>query len=236
MSNPFCFKQFQVYHDKTAHKIGTDAVLLGAWIDISFKPNQILDVGTGCGIIALMMAQRSLAEQIDAIEIQAEAFQECVENFENSPWNDRLFCYHGDVQDLVQEPDLKYDLILSNPPFFEEQQPKFDFRQQAREQHTLNYIKLINSVVKLIHSKGHFAVILPYEKHQDFISLAKDKGLYLNKITQVKGRAKANFKRSLMQFSYAQSSIDKDELILEITRHQYTEAYKSLIQDFYLNL
>lgn len=236
MSNPFRFKQFQVYHDKTAHKIGTDAVLLGAWADINLKPNQILDIGSGSGIIALMMAQRSIAKQIDAIEIQADAYQECVQNFENSHWNDRLFCYHGDVKVLAQEPDLKYDLILSNPPFFDEQQFKFNSRQQARQQHTLSHKDLIDAVTKLLDPKGYFAVVLPFNKHQSFINLAKQRGLYLLKITQVKGQAQTKFKRSLMQFSFSQNSIIRDELIIEISRHQYTKAYKNLVQDFYLNL
>ena len=114
---PFHFKEFSVAHDKCAMKIGTDAVLLGAWVECE-QANSILDIGTGTGIIALQMAQRSFAELIDAIEIEGNAYEQAVENFEQSIWGDRLFCYHASLQEFVEEMDEKYDLIISNPPFY----------------------------------------------------------------------------------------------------------------------
>jgi len=117
MDKPFAFKKFSVNQDRCAMKIGTDGVLLGAWATISHNPFSILDIGTGTGILALMLAQRSHAENIEAIEIDDAAFEQAADNFENSPWGDRLFCYHAAFNEFVEEIDDKYDLIISNPPF-----------------------------------------------------------------------------------------------------------------------
>ena len=114
----FQFKKFSVNQDKCAMKIGTDSVLLGAWCPIDNNPFSVLDIGAGTGILSLMLAQRSNAEQIDSLEIDDDAYEQCVENFENSPWSDRLFCFHAGLDEFVDEPEDEYDLIISNPPFF----------------------------------------------------------------------------------------------------------------------
>ena len=233
--NPFKFKQFSIHHQQTAHKVGTDGVLLGAWTNLDNNPQDILDIGAGSGLIALMMAQRSSAENIDAIEINADAFEECVYNFEASPWNDRLFCYHGNVKILAQEPDLKYDLIVSNPPFFEKTQgSNLNGRDQARIQVSLSEEDLLESVQLLHNKNGEFATILPYQNHQKFIEKAQMKGLHLSRITHVKGQKQSTFKRSLMQFGYKRQAYVVNELVLETSRHHYTEDYKALVKDFYL--
>src|SRR6476620_10639106 len=116
----FNFKQFTVVQDRCAMKVGTDGVLLGAWTPLVNNPYNILDIGTGTGIIALMLAQRSHAEQIDAIEIDDAAYEQATENFENSPWNDRLYCYHAGLDEFVDEVEEEFDLIVSNPPFYTE--------------------------------------------------------------------------------------------------------------------
>ena len=118
MTKPFRFKEFSVAQDRCAMKIGTDAVLLGAWVSLEHQPESILDIGTGSGVIALQLAQRSTAELIDALEIEPEAYQQAVENFENSPWSDRLFCYHASLQEFTEEIEERYELIVSNPPFY----------------------------------------------------------------------------------------------------------------------
>jgi tRNA1Val (adenine37-N6)-methyltransferase len=110
----FSFKKFSIEQDRCAMKVGTDGVLLGAWTPIENNPFSILDIGTGTGIIALMLAQRSNAEQIDALEIDEEAYEQSVDNF-NSPWGDRLFCFHAGLDEFVEEPEDEYDLIISNP-------------------------------------------------------------------------------------------------------------------------
>ncbi|MBK5210379.1 MAG: methyltransferase, partial [Flavobacteriaceae bacterium] len=115
---PFQFKQFTIQQDKTAMKVGTDGVLLGAWANLDFCPKSILDIGAGTGLIALMMAQRCDAETIDAIELNDAAYEQTVENFENSDWRDRLFCYYCSLNEFTDEIDEKYDFIISNPPFY----------------------------------------------------------------------------------------------------------------------
>ena len=120
MSKPFQFKEFSINQDRCAMKIGTDAVILGAWTSINHNPNTILDIGAGTGVLSLMLAQRSNAEAIEAIEIDAQAFEQCSENFENSQWADRLFCYHASLLEFVEEVDDKFDLIICNPPFYTE--------------------------------------------------------------------------------------------------------------------
>ena len=237
LMKPFQFKQFKIKHKQTAHKVGTDAVLLGAWTNLDDQPVDILDIGTGSGVIALMLAQRSTAESIDAIEINPQAYEECVENFEASPYNDRLFCYHGDVKTFAQEIDLKYDLIVSNPPFFIEDVTHHSMaREQARQQVSLSYAELLTAVKALLTENGQLAVILPFDHQEYFIKIARQKALFLNRLTKVRGQKNSAVKRSLMQFSFDKKPLIEDELILEISRHQYTQDYKDLVQDFYLSL
>jgi tRNA1Val (adenine37-N6)-methyltransferase len=118
MKEVFKFKEFEVKQEDSAMKIGTDGVLLGAWTKIDNSVDSVLDIGSGTGLISLMMAQRSDAELIDAVELDPAAYEESVYNFENSPWGDRLFCYHSSFQEFAQEIEDSYDLIVSNPPFF----------------------------------------------------------------------------------------------------------------------
>ncbi len=234
---PFHFKQFSIQHSQSGHKVGTDGVLLGAWTDLDFRPYTILDIGAGTGLISLIMAQRSAAEQIDAIEIDPEAYEECVLNFENSAWNDRLFCYHGDILEFADEPDLKYDLIISNPPFFERNtKESINKRTVARQHQLLTYEDLLYSVSKLLSENGQFSTIMPYSDHTEFISKAENLHLFPFKITQVKGHENTGFKRSLIQFNFQSKPLKTDELIIEKARHDYTEAYKKLVKEFYLKL
>jgi tRNA1Val (adenine37-N6)-methyltransferase len=235
--HPFHFKQFTIQHSQSGHKVGTDGVLLGAWTDLKFRPYTILDIGAGTGLISLIMAQRSAAEQIDAIEINPDAYEECVLNFENSAWNDRLFCYHGDILEFADEPDLKYDLIISNPPFFERNtKGSLNKRTVARQHQLLTYEDLIRSVSKLLSENGQFSTIIPFSDHEEFNSKSENFHLFPFKITQVKGHENTGYKRSLIQFSFQSKPLKTDELIIEKARHDYTEAYKNLVKDFYLKL
>ncbi len=238
MSSTFKFKSFQVKQDKTAMKVGTDGVLLGAWATLKHQPNAILDVGAGTGIIALQMAQRSSAEVIDAIELDDDAFEQCVDNFENSPWGDRLFCYHASFQEFVEEINETYESIISNPPFFNQNDNKRAKtpRNNARFTEALPFEDLLYGVKQLLHESGIFSCILPKEHQTEFIALAKTHNLHLNRICYVKGNSQSPIKRSLMEFSFQQKQLEEENLIIEIARHKYTDAYKKLTQDFYLNM
>lgn len=246
MSAPFRFKKFCVAQDRCAMKIGTDGVLLGAWVSVVHKPCTVLDIGTGTGLIALMLAQRSSAELIDALEIEENAYEQCVENFEASPWGDRLFCYHASLEEFVEEIEESYDLIVSNPPFFEpslastfslKNEGQFHTaRKKARSQNALSFSHLIDATVKLLSERGTFHVIVPFQSQEKFITLAKQAGLHLQKRTTVQGRKEAPVKRSLLQFGFEKKKLLEDRLILEIERHQYTPEYTELVNDFYLAL
>ncbi len=238
MSNQqFKFKQFTINQDKCAMKIGTDGVLLGAWASIDNNPNSVLDIGAGTGVISLMLAQRSSSEIIDAIEIDDNAYEQCVDNFENSPWSDRLFCYHTSLEEFANEADEKYDLIISNPPFYSD-----DFKSQnkqrdlARFSEAMPFEHLIESVSKLLSDDGRFSVVIPFKEEEKFIALASDVNLFPNPILRVKGNSTSTIKRSLIEFSFKEQKVKTEELTIETSRHQYTQDYINLTKDFYLKM
>ena len=234
----FQFKQFYVEQDRTAMKIGTDGVLLGAWTPIGNNPFSILDIGTGTGIIALMLAQRSAVEQIDALEIDEDAYEQATDNFENSPWNDRLFCFHAGIDEFVEEPEDEYDLIVSNPPFFSENyKSNNEQRDLARFQDAMPFEDLIEAAALLLSENGIFAVIIPFKEESTFLALAKEQELFPFKITRVKGTPTSEIKRSLLAFSrIISANFLIDELIIETARHIYTPEYIALTKDFYLKM
>ena len=234
----FKFKQFAVNQDRCAMKIGTDAVLLGAWCPIDNNPKAILDIGAGTGILALMLAQRTNADQIDALEIDEEAYEQCVENFEGSPWADKLFCYHAGLDEFVDDPEDEYDLIISNPPFYSEDFKTSDEqRDLARFQDAMPFEDLIEAADLLLSENGTFAVVIPYKEEDRFIELCAEYELYPVKATRVKGSHKTPIVRSLLAFKrFELSVLTADELVVEINRHEYTDDYINLTQDFYLNM
>ena len=219
-------------------KVGTDGVLLGSWTPINNNPFSILDIGAGTGIIALMLAQRSHAEQIDALEIDEDAYEQAVENFENSPWGDRLFCFHAGLDEFVEEPEDEYDLIVSNPPFYaEDYRSNSEQRDLARFQDAMPFDELIEAAALLLSENGIFAVIIPHKEEENFLALAAPYELYPLKITRVKGTPTTEIKRSLLAFSRNENlNFPVDELIIETARHQYTPEYITLTKDFYLKM
>lgn len=265
MSNkPFQFKQFSVAQDRCAMKIGTDGVLLGAWTDLSDSPDTILDIGAGTGVIALMLAQRCDAQTIDALELDDKAFEQAAVNFEESPWGDRLFCYHAHLYEFATEIDDEYDLIVCNPPFFSEEMSEDsrrllrsrsqldgaseEARENARFEDAMPFDLLVGAVAKLLAPSGQFNVILPYDRENDFIELCAQANLYPRRITRVKGTASSATKRSLMEFRFSEvrdtlsvangqdGAFRESELIIEKSRHDYTEEYIKLVKDFYLKM
>ena len=237
MSVPFKFKEFTVSQDQCAMKIGTDGVLLGAWASVAHEPNSILDIGAGTGILALMLAQRSTAETIDALEIDENAYAQAVENFESSPWGDRLFCYHAAFLEYVAEIDEEYDLIISNPPFYSEDYKTEDSqRDLARFQDALPFEHLLAGTTKLLSENGEASFIIPFAEEEKFVAIALKCGLFLNKVAHVQGTQTSSIKRSLLAFSFQQKTVEESVLVIEIARHQYTEEYINLTQAFYLKM
>ena len=237
MAKPFQFKQFSVAQDRCEMKVGTDAVLLGAWSALDPMTNTILDIGSGTGILALIMAQRSTAELIDALEIDSDAYEQCVHNFENSDWGDRLFCYHASLDEFVDEIEDTYDLIISNPPFYTDHfKSRNEARNKARFEDALPFEELLTSVSKLLSVTGQLNVIIPFSEEINFISLAENVDLYPIKILRVRGQEESPVKRSLISFTFQENKIEVSELTIEITRHHYTHDYINLTKDFYLKL
>lgn len=237
MEKPFKFKQFSINQNRCAMKIGTDGVLLGAWTSVEHNPFSVLDIGSGTGILSLMMAQRSYAEQIEAIEIDDDAYEQCSENFENSPWNDRLFCYHASLLEFVEEVEDAFDLIICNPPFYsEDYKTENKSRDLARFNDAMPFKHIIYAVAHLLAEDGLFSIVIPRKEEDDFVALANTIGLSPSRILHVKGNPDAEVKRSLIEFSYTKKGVEVSELIIETDRHNYTEDYINLTKDFYLKM
>ena len=238
----FTFKQFQVNQDRCAMKIGTDGVLLGAWTPLINNPFNVLDIGAGTGILSLMLAQRSNAAPnnvgiIDAIEIDEDAYEQCVENFEASPWGDKLFCFHAGLDEFVDEPEDEYDLIISNPPFYtDDYKSDNSSRDLARFEDALPFVELIEAAALLLSDNGIFSVIIPFKEEERFVAMCKELDLFPLKITRVKGTPTSEIKRCLLAFCRMEQTPLIDELVIEISRHNYTPEYIELTKEFYLKM
>lgn len=229
----FTFKQFTVRHDRCAMKVGTDGVLLGAWTDVSAS-RRILDVGTGTGLIALMLAQRCEAF-ITGIDIDAEAVGQAAENMVASPWKERVEVMLQDVCDYT--PTELFDTIVSNPPFFIQSLKCPDCRRStARHTDTLDAERLFAAAGRLLHPDGRFSLILPAEQKEDVVAVAAGRGFSLSRHTAVVTRPGLPPKRSLLEFRKAGGDCHEDELVIELSRHVYSEEYIALTRAFYLKM
>ena len=215
-------------------KVGTDGVLLGAWANVDDTKN-VLDVGAGTGLISLMIAQRCNAKVL-GIEIEKNAAKEASENVQNSPWKNRVVIKNISFQEFVNSSKEKFDLIISNPPFFSN-----SFKNEiknlaiARHNDLLPFSELIKSSIKLLNENGRLAVILPVIQAEEFIELAKPEGLYLSILTKVKPKEKKESNRFLMEFTKKQTILKTDYLtIYNEPGTDYTDLYKQLTRDFYL--
>ncbi|NAS10509.1 tRNA1(Val) (adenine(37)-N6)-methyltransferase [Poritiphilus flavus] len=237
MSNLFRFKQFSISQERSSMKVGTDGLLLGAWTGLDKHPETILDIGSGTGLIALMLAQRSEALQIDAIEPDPDSYEECVENFEASPWADRLFCYHATLEEFSEEVPETYDLIVSNPPFYTETSiPGGENQLKAKHSISLPFEDLLQASENLLSDNGSFAVILPFKETRHFTELAADIGLFPSRITSIRSRPDRDFIRSLMEFQRSSKDIQQQVLTVEDSPGIYSQAYTDLTRDFYMKM
>ncbi|MGJ8743692.1 tRNA1(Val) (adenine(37)-N6)-methyltransferase [Polaribacter sp.] len=221
-------------------KVGTDGVLLGAWCTVDHYPDTILDVGAGTGVISLMIAQRTDAMTIDAVEVDENAYEQTVANFEQSDWGDRLYCYNATFQefaDEIGEEEETYDLIVSNPPFYTDDFQSEDVaRNKARFTSSLSFDTLISGVSKILSANGVFSVIIPFKEEESFVVLAKENNLFLNRVCRVQGNETSEVKRSMLEFSFEDNETEETHLIIETGRHQYTEDYINLTKNFYLKM
>lgn len=230
----FQFKQFSILHDKCAMKVGTDGVLLGAWVNVE-NSTRILDVGTGSGLLALMLAQRRQKATIDAIEIEENACRQACENAEDSAWRNRITVFHTSLQNF--KPLEKYDLIVSNPPFFSQSLQNPDLlRKTARHNDSLLPEELAQHAKRLLKENGRLAVIYPLHEAQLFCKAAQEIGFYIQRITHVIPSVGKNAKRLLVELQLSPCELLENKLCIEKEmRHTYTDEYISLTKDFYLN-
>jgi tRNA1Val (adenine37-N6)-methyltransferase len=232
-NNYFSFKQFTIYQDQCAFKVGTDGVLLGAAADIS-EANHILDIGTGTGLIALMLAQRCEAE-IVAIEPDHDSFVQACSNISQSKWKDRIKVVNSSLQDF-DPGSLGFDLIVTNPPFFSDSLKNPDKGKAAgRHNDSLKNEDLLKGANRLLATVGRLQVIMPYVEGLVFIAEAQEHGLYCNNILKIKPLPTSEIRRLILTFSKKKQKVSEKFLTIEHgQRHDFTEEYKNLTKDFYL--
>lgn len=234
MPNPyFSFKRFTVYHDKCAMKVGTDGVLLGAWTNVNTS-QRILDIGTGSGLVALMLAQRCEAS-ITAIDIDSEAVEQAQININASNWKNRMEVIHTDL--CKYSPQNLFDTIVSNPPYFIDSLKCDDIqRNTARHNDTLTSEQLFGNVSRMLCPEGEFSLIIPFDQTESAISTGEKHGLYPTKHTRVITRPGLPPKRSLLAFKKHLEEYIPQDLVIELERHVYSEDYIALTKEFYLKM
>ena len=234
MPNPyFQFKQFTVWHDKCAMKVGTDGVLLGAWANVSHAKS-VLDIGAGTALVSLMIAQRSTA-QIVGIEIDKDAASQAEENIEQSPWKERISIENIDFKNYKSKQ--RFDVIVSNPPYFSDSLlPPDKQRSAARHTNELPFYTLMEGASCLLTPEGEFTLIFPADVSDNIKSIAKEYNLHPIRQTNILPKPDSSPKRVLLTFSFQKKQCEESNLTIEHSRHQYTEEYIALTKEFYLKM
>lgn len=229
----FHFKHFSLNHDASTMKVGTDAVLLGAWVEVG-PTDWVLDVGTGCGVLPLMLAQRGIAK-VHAVDLDEASAREASENFQASQWSRQLLAFHADIRQFSMQ--CAYDLMISNPPFFVNSfKCDADRRNQARHTDTsLTFNDLVSSVRRLLKPDGRLALVLPERESHDFIPIAERANLYIHRqqrMVPVEGK-EAN--RVNLEFSYGPAAVPEvSTLVLRHADGSFTEDYLRQVGNYYL--
>lgn len=233
----FQFKQFNIDQSNAPFKVGTDGILLGAWCNIEHVENS-LDIGTGTGIIGLMLAQRT-KKMVTAIEINEIAYLQAKLNIEHSKWNNKVELINSSLQQFCKNAieNKKFDLIVSNPPYFVNSLKSINKdKSTARHTDTLSHKDILIRTKNIITEKGRLCVVLPEEEGKKYIASAKENGWFLTKLTKVYPNPNKPVKRLLIETSLTFSPYSEDNITIEtgIKRHDYTEEYKSLTREFYI--
>ncbi len=231
----FRFRQFTIHQEKCAMKVGTDAVLLGSWVDPKYSQD-ILDIGTGTGLIALMLAQKSSAK-IDAVDIDEGSYDQAKENFRISPWHDRVKIFHQSFQEFALQSEKKYDLVVTNPPYFHHaSKPPEEARLNARHNDQLSFQELISGVKKILADDGRFCLILPCKEGMEFMDLAQRNGLFCHELIRVKTKADKNEKRLMMELGFQVGLLHDHEITIQEDCSAYTSEYIELTKDYFIGL
>ena len=234
-ARPFHFKHFSLYHHRSTMKVGTDAILLGRWTEV--KPTDVvLDIGTGCGLLPLMLSQKGVAH-VDAVDIDAASIEEAAINFEASQWRDHLKAYCSNIVDF--QSDKKHDLIVSNPPFFN-RFSKCDSERKSRARHNdagLSYATLCREVCRLMQPDGRLSLVLPFDVSDVFLKEAENAGLYLHKrmtIIPIEGREP---NRVNLELGFENSETVHEEIfVIRDADKRFTAQYCEFLKDYYLGL
>ncbi|MDZ7900512.1 MAG: methyltransferase [Arcicella sp.] len=227
----FSFKKFTIHQDQTAMKVTTDACILGAYTDVK-NAKRILDIGTGTGLLTLMLAQRSEA-QIEGVEIEKVSYNQAVENVKNSIFKDKIELYHSGIQSFTSKKC--YDLIISNPPFFQNHlKAENQNRNNALHTDTLSFEDLLNSVIKLLSSNGTFVVLLPTYESTVLEQIANNLGLFANKKLYIHHREGSKILRIITTFGFVKTETVFENLIIKSSDENYTSDFQKLLQDYYL--
>lgn len=236
MPNPyFKFKQFTIHHDLCAMKVGTDGVLLGAWTDTT-EAKKALDIGTGTGLIALMLVQRNKNLHIDAIDIDKNAIIQAKENIRQSPFSSQVNTIESSLQDFKQY-ERQYDLIVSNPPFFKQSlKSPHEGRTLARHTDSLSSEELLAISSALLTDKGKLSLIYPFEHKEILLSSSIKYGLYPSRITNVYPTPTSLPKRVLIEYSRIEIPLTETDLVIEKERHVYSDEFTELTRTFYLKM
>ncbi|KAA0989346.1 tRNA1(Val) (adenine(37)-N6)-methyltransferase [Dyadobacter aurulentus] len=232
----FQFKQFTIQQDQCAMKVCTDACVLGAWTDVD-NADRILDIGTGTGLLSLMIAQRNTYAAIDAVEIEAEAFFQAGENVHESPFKGRIQLYHEAIQDF--ESEHQYDLIVTNPPFFQSDlRSPAEKINRAHHSETLDFAGLLNAVKTLLKAEGRFSILLPVEEGIQFRTMANEQGWQLRREMTLLHKPDKKPFRTLMEFQNQPSPVlqvlTETLNIYETNGVTYDPKFRMLLKDFYL--
>ncbi|MGP7734681.1 tRNA1(Val) (adenine(37)-N6)-methyltransferase [Oceanimonas smirnovii] len=230
----FRFKQFQVNHDRCAMKVGTDGILLGAWAPLG-RAERILDVGTGTGLVGLMLAQRSNGQvQITGLELDKAAAAQAAENVAESPWSGKMHIEQGALQQFVAKP---FDLIVSNPPYFVPGQ-HFDCAARASARHggSLSLADLFSHGCRLLSENGQICLVLPWQAHEEALTLADSNALYLQEQQSVITREGKTPTRFLLRFGRIKNCVIKEEIVINTVCSEYGDIYKGMVSPFYLKM
>lgn len=226
---PFQFKNFSINQSKNVFRVGTDGVLLGTLSKIE-NVQKILEIGTGTGLISLMLAQRNQSAKILALDISEEARNLSEENFRNAPFHERL---HVKLQDFKTfKTEERFDLIISNPPYFKENSSEKDIL--ARQQTELSFENLIQKSAEFLSKKGHISVIIPFESGEHLEEIALKNGLFLWRKVKIFGIKNATPKRLILEFGFDQKEISEEEFTIEKSPRVYSDEYLELTEDFHL--
>ena len=216
-------------------KVGTDSVLLGVWTRLQGVCDA-LDIGTGSGILSLLLAARSQCK-VDAVELDQPSYEEAKANFEASPFSDQLRAHHVDFNTFAGQAGQQYDLIISNPPFFiNDRKPENQHKRIARHAETLTYEQLIEGSIGLLNPSGMLSVVLPYREGLWFMSIANEKGLFVQRQLLIFPKPCVPPNRINLQLGLEEKPLEKQKFIIRNESGDFTEQYRSFLKDFYLSI